>query len=219
MVPYLSTGSCQLTTGVSINTNTYKAAYWGLAHLLTNPSIRDDIRSEVSKARQLLNSSQLTKPYLDHLRSETPRMTAIFHESLRCYSASSSIRLTLAPVAIGKRVIPAESVVLIPFRPLHYDREVFGSDVDLFNPDRFIRDKNLSTSQSFKPFSGGSSYCPGRVLAKMEFVSFVAELLGAYDVEILGESRVPRTDEKMPTKGIMMPVEKEDISMNICCRQ
>ncbi|KAF2470887.1 cytochrome P450 [Lindgomyces ingoldianus] len=202
-----------------INTNTYKAAYWATAHLLTSSSIRDDIQTEVSRARQLLNSHQLTESYLNNLRSETPHITAIFHESLRYYSASSSIRLTLAPVAIGKRVIPTKSVVFIPFRPLHYDAEVFGSDVNSFNPDRFFNDKKLSSSQNFKPFSGGSSYCPGRVLARMEFAVFVGELLGAYNVEVLGEGKVPTTDEKTPTKGILMPIEREDISVKVSCRK
>jgi cytochrome P450 len=154
-----------------------------VVHLLTSSSVRDGVQLEVSRARQLLNSPELTKPYLDHLRSKTPYMTSLLHESLRYYSASSSIRLTLVPVAIGKRVIPAKSVVFIPFRPLHYDEEVFGFDVNTFNPDRFVKDKTLSSSQNFKPFSGGSSYCPGRVLARMEFVVFLAELLGAYGIQ------------------------------------
>lgn len=145
-------------------------------------------------------------------------MTSLLHESLRYYSASSSIRLTLVPVPIGKRIIPAKSVVLIPFRPLHYDEQVFGPDVNVFNPDRFIKDKSLSSSQNFKPFSGGSSYCPGRVLAKMEFVVFVAELLGAYNVEVIGDGKLPLTDEKTPTKGIMMPVGKEDLELEISRR-
>jgi cytochrome P450 len=187
--------------------------------MLTSSQIRDDIQSEVSKARQLLNPSQPIKPYTAHLRSETPRMTAIFQESLRYYSASSSTRLTVAPVAIGKRTIPANSYVFIPFRPLHYDKEVFGSDVDSFNPDRFFNDKSLSISQNFKPFSGGNSYCPGRRLARMQFLSFVAELLGAYDVEVGGDCKVPRTDERTPTKGLLMPVQEEDIQMKISRRE
>ncbi|KAF2010561.1 cytochrome P450 [Aaosphaeria arxii CBS 175.79] len=198
-----------------INTNTYKAAYWATAHLLTNSSIRDDIQSEVFEARQLIDSPRLSESYLSHLRNETPRIAALLHESLRYYSASSSIRLTLAPVAIGKRIIPAKSVVFIPFRPLHYDAEVFGSDVNLFNPDRFFNDKKLSSSQNFKSFSGGSSYCPGRVLARVEFAAFVGELLGAYNVEVVSECRVPTTDEKVPTKGILMPMSGEDLSVKI----
>jgi cytochrome P450 len=145
-------------------------------------------------------------------------MTSLLHESLRYYSASSSIRLTLVPVAIGKRVIPAKSVVFIPFRPLHYDEEVFGFDVNTFNPDRFVKDKTLSSSQNFKPFSGGSSYCPGRVLARMEFVVFLAELLGAYNVVVVGRSEVPSTDQKTPTKGILMPIVKEDLELKISRR-
>ena len=99
---------------------------------------------EVLQARNVLNSREPTETYLTKLRRETPHITAVLNESLRCYSASSSIRLTLAPVAIGKRVIPAKSIVFIPFRPLHYDAEVFGSDVKLFNPDRFLRDGALN---------------------------------------------------------------------------
>lgn len=201
-----------------INTNTYKAAYWAVAHLLTNPTIRHDIQIEVSLARQLLTSPGLTDSYLTHLRNETPHLTAILYESLRYYSASSSIRATTGPVLIGTRIIPSKSVVFIPFRPLHYDTEVFGSDVDTFNPDRFFNDKKLSSSQNFKPFSGGSSYCPGRVLAKMEVAAFVAELVGRYEVEVLEEG-VPGTDEKTPTKGILMPVGGQDVRFRIVGRK
>jgi cytochrome P450 len=183
--------------------------------MLVKPSIRNSIQMEVSEARQLFDPHELTKPYLDHLRSESPQMTALMHEALRCYTASSSIRLTLAPVPIGKRVIPTNSVVLVPFRPLHYDEEVFGSDVNTFNPDRFVKNKGLSNSQNFKPFSAGSSYCPGRKLATMEFIGFVAEMLGAYDVEVVGEMKVPSADERTPTKGIVLPIETEDLTLRI----
>jgi cytochrome P450 len=116
-------------------------------------------------------------------------------------------------------MIPAGSVVFIPFRPLHYDAEDFGSDVESFNPDRFFNNSKLSRSQSFKPFSGGSSYCPGRTLARMEFAAFVGELLGKYDVGVTSRSKVPSLDDKTPTKGIMMPRDGDDITVRLICKK
>jgi hypothetical protein len=49
----------------------------------------------------------------------------------------------------------------------------------------------------------------------MEVAGFVGELLGAYNVEIVGKRNVPSTDSKTPTKGILMPVEEEDISLRV----
>ena len=183
-----------------------------MANLLTNPAIQIGIQNEAKEALAQ-PSSEL---YLNYLREQTPHTAALFHESLRYYSASSSIRLTLSPTPIGSKIVPAKSVVFIPFRPLHYDAEVFGPDVHLFNPDRFFNDKKLATSQNFKPFSGGSSYCPGRTLARQEFAVFVSELLEKYDVEIVGKGEgLPHVDEKTPTKGIMMPKEGEDLRLRI----
>jgi cytochrome P450 len=205
----------------SINTNTYKVGYWATAHLLKNPSIRAAVKTEIEVVRQKLESSNTHNPqYLTHLRTQTPQITALFQETLRCYSASSSIRVTLAPVPIGKRIIPAKSVVFIPFRPLHFDPDVFGSNADQFHPERFIEDKKLAGSQSYKPFSSGSSHCPGRVLARMEFAAFIADFLGTYSVEVEGggDGEVPKTDKKTPTKGLLMPADGEDITLRICKR-
>jgi cytochrome P450 len=156
--------------------------------------------------------------YLSYLREQTPHMTAVFHEALRYYSASSSIRFAVAPTPVGSKIVPANSVIFIPFRPLHFDGEVFGPDVDSFNPDRFIRNKKLASSQNFRPFSGGTSYCPGRTLARQEFAVFVTELLGKYDIEVLGGGdgmRMPQVDEKTPTKGIRIPKKGDDIRLKI----
>lgn len=173
------------------------------------------MQSEVGQGQELLNSAQPSDSYFNYLRLETPQISANLNESLRCYSASSSIRLTVDPVRIGDRIIPEKSVVFIPFRPLHYDAEVFGPDTDSYNPYRFLNDKSLSTSQNFKPFSGGSSYCPGRVLAKMEFAAFISSLLSKYDVVVLGQGKIPGLGAKTPTKGIMMPTKGEDIRLRL----
>jgi cytochrome P450 len=151
---------------------------------------------------------------LAYLRGSTPWTSALFHESLRYYSASSSIRATSRPALVHGKLIPAASVVFLPFRPQHFDPSIFGEDADMFAPGRFINDKRLSNSPRFRGFSGGNSYCPGRALARMQFTILVALMLGKYDVKVIGKG-VPVTDTKVPTKGMLAPKKGEEVILKI----
>ncbi|KAF2643894.1 cytochrome P450 [Massarina eburnea CBS 473.64] len=197
-----------------INTNTYKACYWALAHLFNDPNLLSIIRSETASA--LSSSGTLDTQYL---RDSTPWTVALFNEALRFYSASSSIRLAWTPTRIGNMIIPAKSVVFIPFRPNHFtdpfSTTSYTNDVHIFNPERFVKDKKLATSQIFRPFSGGSSYCPGRVMARQEVVAFITLLLGKYEVEVLGDANVPETQKRVPAKGFLKAKEGQDMKIRI----
>ncbi|KAF1951248.1 cytochrome P450 [Byssothecium circinans] len=200
-----------------INTNTYKACYWALAHLFNDPILLSTIRSETASA--LSADGTLDAQFL---RDSTPWTSALFNEALRYYSASSSIRLALTSTRIGNRVLPAKSVVFIPFRPNHFTDSfsTASSAVDdshVFSPQRFVRNKKLSASQNFRPFSGGSSYCPGRVLARQEAAAFVALLVGKYGVEVV-EGGVPETQGRVPAKGFMKAKEGQDVRIKIIKR-
>ncbi|KAF2248090.1 cytochrome P450 [Trematosphaeria pertusa] len=192
-----------------VNANTHKPCYWALVHLLNTPSLLSTIQDETAPA--FLEDGT---PNLSYLRESTPWTSGLFHEALRYYSASASIRVATCPTFVSGKLIPANSVVFLPFRPQHYDACIFGNDVDSFAPGRFVKDKRLSNSPKFRAFSGGSSYCPGRVVARQECAIFIALLLRKYKVEVVNPG-IPERDFRTPTKGFVSPKAGEDVILRL----
>lgn len=95
---------------------------------------------------------------------------------------------------------------------------------DRFDPDRFCRDKTLGRCSSYRPFGGGSTYCPGRFIARQEVIVFVAYVLKRFDVELLEPGKTlstgfPRVEEMKPCLGVMGPVEGDDLKVTITQRR
>lgn len=47
-------------------------------------------------------------------------------------------------------------------------------------------DKDLARSKSFRPFGGGTTYCPGRFVARQEVYMFVVVVLHRFRIEVMG---------------------------------
>ena len=155
---------------------------------------------------------------LPYIMDSCPWLSALFHEALRVCSASSSIRLVTTPTSIGGKELPAGSRVIVPFRQLHFDSNVYGPDVDDFAPERFIRSKTLTHSSSYRPFGGGISYCPGRFIARQEVGVFVTLVLARFKVEVAGDMKMPELDAEKPTTGLMSPKPGEDVLLKLTPR-
>ena len=123
-----------------------------------------------------------------------------------------------APTTISGKEFATGSRVVLPLRQLHFDSRVFGTDVNEWVPQRFMRNEKLVHSSSYRPFGGGLSYCPGRLIARQEVAVFVAVMLKRYDVEIVGDGRLPRLDGRKPSTGMMSPGIGEDVLVRVTPR-
>ena len=109
-----------------------------------------------------------------------------------------------------------------PFRQFHFDPAIYGDDVEKFVPERFMRDEVLVKGKGYRPFGGGTTYCPGRFVAKQEVFCFVATVLQRFDVKLAsqgvikgGEQAFPRLDRKKPSLGVMDPVKGDDVILRV----
>lgn len=100
-----------------------------------------------------------------------PRLEAVFNEVVRLTSSSSSIRNVTSLTEIGGKLLHKGTKVLIPYRQLHLNEDIFGADLLHFNAERFFTNKELARSSSYRPFGGGVTYCPGRFLARREVIT------------------------------------------------
>ena len=160
-----------------------------------------------------------------------PKLEALFFEVLRISTASASVRNVISPTKIGGKTLRPGHRLLIPYRQLHYNEEVFGKDMDDFNGERFLRNRDLTHHPSFRPFGGGATYCPGRFIARQEVNIFIALVLQRFDIGLAekverngsGENGrlqqgFPKSEDSTPCLGIMAPVQGDDVIVNVMPR-
>ena len=190
-----------------------------LAYLLSDRGLLNSIRTETDPTVSDNNVD------LERLMNHCPRLESVFYETLRLTGASSSVRRVIAPTEIGGKVLRSGHRVIIPYRQLHLNKDVYGMDVNEFDPDRFLKNRNLNHHPSYRPFGGGANYCPGRFIARQEVNVFVALLLSRFEIDILPEkgrrdgertaARLPVMDHGKPCLGVLRPKRGEDIILSV----
>ncbi|GFF33514.1 25-hydroxycholesterol 7-alpha-hydroxylase [Aspergillus udagawae] len=198
-----------------INTNTRKAAFWLLTYILHYGSEHyvDIIRQETLPAF----SPDKTIPDLDYLHDNCPHLDAMWNETIRLSAYSASVRFVTSDTIIGGKILRKGNRLMIPYRQLHFDETIFGVDypVEEFRHERFMqKGRNLTRSDNWRPFGGGTTQCPGRYVAKRFVLLFVAMLLRRFDVELV-TNRVPAAEEGKPVLGIMSIKDGEDVLVRV----
>ena len=145
---------------------------------------------------------------------------ALYYEALRLATSSVSVRNVHTNTGIGGKFLRAGNRILLPYRQMLFDSKIFGTDAEDFNPHRFLNDKKLSSSSSFRPFGGGATYCPGRFLAKAEVLTFVALVICRFNLDLAIDKgkpggRFPIMETRRPCLGIMSPKEGEDVMLRV----
>lgn len=197
-----------------------------LAYILHDHSLVSTIRAETAPA---LNTTSTTPIDISYLLTTCPRLEALFHEVLRISNSSASVRAVVAPTYLGSKVLRAGTKVLIPHRQLHSNKSIFGPSASSFDAERFLRQKELSRSLGYRPFGGGSTYCPGRIVARQEIFAFVALALQRFEVGLTkdlgggtgtkeGAQAFPRLDEMTPSLGVMAPLKGDDVLVSVKVR-
>ena len=151
------------------------------------------------------------------LEENCPRLAAMYDETLRMTSFAQSIRLVEEDVTIRGTLFRKGSRVIVPFRQLHIDEDVFGEDVQGFHPERLLKNPKLTRSPSWRPFGGGTSTCPGRFLAKRVVFTWIALLVHRFDVSVKAGQKLPERDTLRYTLGIVP--KKADCEDVLICLQ
>ena len=139
---------------------------------------------------------------VDHVNKNCPLLSAAFDEMLRFCSFSGSVRFVTNDMSIGNKTLKEGGRLLIAYRQLHFDAEVFGSNINGFDAYRFFNEKERTKSSKFRPFGGGSTQCPGRYVARQSVLSFVAMLIHKYDIQPVRGQAPVEPDLKRPVLGM-----------------
>lgn len=108
----------------------------------------------------------------------------------------------------------------MPYKQMHFDPAVFGVNATVFDARRFLNNKALLRSTSWRPFGGAATHCPGRFLARREVYMFVATVLTRFDIKLApvpngGKPKFPKLDEAVPSGGILSPIHGDDLLLEV----
>ncbi|KND88582.1 7-alpha-hydroxycholest-4-en-3-one 12-alpha-hydroxylase [Tolypocladium ophioglossoides CBS 100239] len=197
---------------LAINTNTRKTAFWVLAHLLHDLDLMAAYCRETAPA---FRGADLVDPFMIQDAAACPQVDAVWHETLRMSGWAASVRLITQDTLIGNKRMCKGNRVMVPHRLLHFDKGIFGEATHQFRTDRWLNNKDLSRSPSFRPFGAGKTMCSGRFLARFSVTTFVATLLRRFHVELVGQPAFPRADEGRPVLGTMSIREGDDFKVRL----
>ncbi|KAI0439832.1 cytochrome P450 [Xylaria telfairii] len=192
--------------------NEYNASFWVLAYLLHDISLLEQVKQETEAA---WFDGSLDLKYLS---ANCPLLNSTFHEVLRVKNGAGALRVVTKDTRIGQKHLKAGNSIMIPFRQLHVNKNVWGPKFAEFDPYRFLSKKSLARHPSFRPFGGGLTYCPGRMLAREQVFGFVAILLHRFTIklaQIPGGQSFPRFNDLTPSLGISGPIKGMDVIISI----
>ncbi|KAL8824243.1 MAG: hypothetical protein Q9191_005191 [Dirinaria sp. TL-2023a] len=203
----------------ALNGNMPKVSFWIMAHLLHDPALLEAVRDETAPG--VVDDS----PKIPYLLDNCPRLEAVYHEVLRLQMSNSLMRQVIKPTRIGGKVLQENRNVLIPYRVLHYDQQVWGANAATFDANRFLGRKRLARDPNYRPFGGGQHMCPGRFLAKQAIFAFVALTLSRYELCIQSHGRdgrsqhnFPRVEDFKPGLGTLGPRKGDDVIVRCTLR-
>jgi cytochrome P450 len=183
-----------------------------MAYLVENQGLYLAIKKEVDPLVAIAQSPNALSDCLDRC----PILTAVYQETLRVVTSSVSARNIIAPLDLSGTILQPGNMVLIPYRQILLNEEVFGSNAADFDATRFLRNPSLAKNQSFRPFGSGTTHCPGRFLAQKEVLTFIGIVLSRFDIfKADQESTFPRLELKKPCLGIMAPVKGDDVEVTV----
>jgi len=161
-------------------------------YILTNPRVYNTLLAELTTALP-----SLSRPIIKDAEARNlPYLQACITEGLRIWPPVSSLIYKTAPpegdVLDDGRIIPGGTDVGYSAWAVHRDKRLYGSDADVYRPDRWIEAKENDPDQwermnrSVELIFGTGKYgCLGKNIAALELNKVFAELFLRYEFAVL----------------------------------
>ncbi|KAI1297078.1 putative cytochrome P450 [Xylaria venustula] len=221
-VPLEDIARYEVGGSIAVLVNTAPAAFWALLLLHSHPDLLNDVREEVDACTQTLTENGTTVKALDitTLKGSCPLLLSSYQEVLRHRSMGTSVREVMEDTYLDQWLLKKGAMLQMPSRVIHQDGNLWGNDVDEYNPRRFLPEhkKTRPRDVCFRAFGGGKTLCPGRHFATNEILAVVATFIARFDMKpVEGEWKVPTTTNTNVAAVVMQP--DHDVDIEIKTRQ
>ncbi|KAH9908161.1 benzoate 4-monooxygenase cytochrome P450 [Xylariomycetidae sp. FL2044] len=159
-----------------------------LYYVARNPTVGEKLRDELAvfKGDHPVPYDELLKlPYLD----------AVIHEALRFHGNTGLVNERSVPrggAVIDGFHIPEGTIVGVNPWVLHRNTDLFGPDVDVFRPERWIdspEGRVLEMRRSLFAFGAGPRMCIGKNIAMVQLFKFLAEFYRNFTAVLADEKQ------------------------------
>ncbi|OLN95983.1 Cytochrome P450 94A1 [Colletotrichum chlorophyti] len=184
---------------------TAQALTWTFYLLMKHPEVVVEIREEVDRiADGSEKALEQTIPERCN-PSSMPYTFAVFCEALRIFppipfEIKQAVQATTLP---DGTFLPKNSVIVWCTWAMNRSRVTWGSDADVFRPERWLVDGKVvnKSASEFPVFNGGSRTCLGKKMAEIIAVQVIATVIGLFDCTRVDDStRVSKSSLTLPMK-------------------
>ncbi|MCJ1438915.1 hypothetical protein MMC27_008305 [Xylographa pallens] len=121
-------------------------------------------------------------PYLQACIKETLRWHPVFAWGLPRIVPKGGVTIA------GRSFTEGITLTVAPWS-MHHDPRLWGPDVELWRPERWLEPKSKELDKFFMPFGWGYQQCPGQRLALFEIGKLMATIIRDFDFELVNPSR------------------------------
>ncbi|KAI4203990.1 MAG: hypothetical protein LQ346_001702 [Caloplaca aetnensis] len=173
------------TTAIAINSILY--------HLMRNPVAYENITAEIDAA---VTDGTISMPVAYAAAIKLPYLKACINEGMRLHP---SVGLTMP------RVVPSEGATISGFHfapgyrvginaaVVQYDKDVFGPDADLFEPERWAQRDAARMEKAMLVFGAGARTCIGKNISLSEIYKVVPQLVRNFRMRLAEPAEEWRT--------------------------
>ncbi|KAF5724714.1 aat family amino acid transporter [Fusarium mundagurra] len=174
---------------------TASALLWTTYALSRDQKSQDQLRAEILG----LNDNDATAKAIDDL----PYLDNVVREALRMYSPTLTIPWeALENIEIAGIKIPKGTTVQLVPAVTQLNPEIWGPDVETFNPDRWDRLSGDALSPyAMETFSNGPRMCPGKALALLNMKVLLVGLIRDFKIESVGDEEVEFRNPSLTLKS------------------
>ena len=211
---------------LAILVNTAPSAFWMLVLIYADSDLLFKLRQEVGELMISNDVAKVRTIDISNLKSSCPLLTSTFQEVLRFRSMGTSVREVMEDTVLDDQwLLKKGNMIQMPSRVIHCDSELWGADVDEFQPERFLSPESPKNTRSkrppaaaFRAFGGGSTLCPGRHFATNEVLAVVTMFIMRFDMTPLsGTWTLPTT--KNTNVGAVVMEPDTDIEVTVSHRK
>ncbi|KAH8883687.1 cytochrome P450, partial [Thozetella sp. PMI_491] len=171
--------------------NAVQTIFWLFAYIFTDKTLHARLREEArglvfgnpAEGGEGAGTGRAGIPLnMATLESYTPLLVSCLKELQRVATIGPIVRIVLEDTPISSRgtgyILKRGAMVYAPSIINHNKEQHWGNGAHIFDPERFLRHKDQTSSQPgiFFPFGGGRDSCPGRSWA-MAFMCWIMILV------------------------------------------
>ncbi|KAH8730154.1 pisatin demethylase [Phaeosphaeriaceae sp. PMI808] len=173
-----------IMAGADSTASTMRATFY---YLMKRPAL---LAKAVAEVRDAETRGLLSTPiqYVE-ATSHLPYICACIKESTRLFP-SFAVRLSRVSPTEGLELcgyyIPSGYWAGMNAAVVQYDKSLFGSDADDFNPERWLesQERSFAMEKGMLVFGAGTRTCIGKNIALSEMYKAIAEILRRFDMEM-----------------------------------